>query len=131
MGTGALPPGLMRRLVLLALHPWWPSPPRCSAALGESDPFARRARVKRFGMSGFHPEEHADPTLCVVFHPWAQAMAPMLRIADVGLGLGAALGVVLVIPAWFVWRRDHPNWQPPAGTGPSASGGGPPQFATG
>jgi hypothetical protein len=55
----------------------------------------------------------------------------MLHFADVGFGLGAAFGVVLLIPAWLVWRRDHPHLPPPAGSGPSARGGGPPQSATG
>jgi len=53
-------------------------------------------------------------------------MLPMLRFADAGFGLGAALGVVPVIPGWLVWRRDHPHRPPPAGPGPSTRGGGPP-----
>jgi len=45
-------------------------------------------------------------------NPWAQVVAPLLFFAYVGFGLGAAFGVVLVIPGWLARRRSSPNRDP-------------------
>jgi hypothetical protein len=136
IGTGAFPPVLSCLLVLLALLPVVPiaallalrrqaAPPRLASVIlllgGLGALVTACLGFTRMSMPIQPYESFSDP--------WAEAIAPLLLFAYVGFGLGAALGVALVIPGWLTWRRDHPNRHPPAG--PSASNGKPPQSASG